>query len=137
MGKGTHFIGQPKAAGAEVAGPPPDHRLHNHHAFLQPAFQGRGAASENGQEERRHKGPRQHTRQRHQDTDMGHANSQPAAHGHTEAHQAYMELLGTGHYVQDHAHVLCQLLHLLRRAGKGLAGDTQDNRSITPRADPV
>ena len=67
----------------------------------------------------------------------GHANSQPAAHGHTEAHQAYMELLGTGHHVRDHAHVLCQLLHLLRRAGEGLAGDTQDNGTITPRANPV
>ena len=76
-------------------------------------------------------------RQRHQDTDMGHADSQPAAHGHTEAHQAHVELLGTGHHVQDHAHVLCQLLHLLRGTRKGLAGDTQDNGSLTPGTDPV
>ena len=33
--------------------------------------------------------------------------------------------------------LLCQLLHLLRRARKGLAGDTQDNRPVTPGANPV
>ena len=76
-------------------------------------------------------------RQRHQDTDMGHVDSQPATHGHTEAYQAHVELFGAGHHVQDHAHVLRQLLHLLRGTRKGLAGDTQDNGSLTTRANPI
>ena len=44
MDKRTHFLGQSKGAGSEVAQPPADTRLH--HALLQPHLQGRGQASE-------------------------------------------------------------------------------------------
>ena len=50
-------------------------------------------------------------RQCHQDTDLGHTHRQPAAYGHTETHQTLLELLGNGHHVPHHAHVLRQLLH--------------------------
>ena len=63
MSKGAHFLEQPEPISPKVAGQLSNHRLNNHHAFLQPAFQGHWTTSENGQEERRHKGLRQHTRQ--------------------------------------------------------------------------
>ena len=63
-------------------------------------------------------------RQRHQDTDMGDTHSEPAAHGHAKENKALMELFWHGNHVPYHAHVLCQLLHVLRRTGKGLDGNT-------------
>ena len=35
MGKGTHFIGQPKGAAPEMAGQAPDYRLDHHNAVDQ------------------------------------------------------------------------------------------------------
>ena len=65
-------------------------------------------------------------RKRHQDTDLGDTHRQPPAHGHAEAYQAQLEFLQPGKHVPHHAHVLRQLLYILRAARKRLA---QNHRS--------
>ena len=61
MNKDTHFNGQPKTAGSLMAQPPADYRLHDNNPFFQPHIQGRGKASQDG-EEGRHKSAHQHPR---------------------------------------------------------------------------
>ena len=46
--QGRTFLGQPAQAGSGMAQTAANHRLHDHHAVLQPHFQGRGTTSEDG-----------------------------------------------------------------------------------------
>ena len=62
--QGRTFLGQPAQAGSGMAQTAANHRLHDHHAVLQPHFQGRGTTSEDGKEKRRNQGPCQHPCQR-------------------------------------------------------------------------
>ncbi len=71
-------------------------------------------------------------RQRHQDTDLGHAYCQPAADGHSEAHQAPMELLRTGDHGAHHARVLINCHTFLEESEKDWAKILQDNGSLAP-----
>ena len=47
----------------------------------------------------------------HQNTDLGHPDSQSPSHGHTKAHQTHMEFLWIGYNDKNNAHVLRKLLH--------------------------
>ena len=49
--------------------------------------------------------------QRHQDTDLGHPNSQSPSDGNKKAHQTFLELFWIGINGKNHAHVLCELLY--------------------------
>ena len=62
--QGRAFLGQPRKAGAGMAQTPANHRLHHDNAVLQSHIQGRGAASEVGEEERRAESPHEHPCQR-------------------------------------------------------------------------
>ena len=50
-------------------------------------------------------------RQRHQDTDLGHPNSQSPSDGHKKTHQTLLELFWIGINGKNNAHVLCELLY--------------------------
>ena len=60
--------------------------------------------------------------QRHQDTDMGDAHRQPAAHAATERGDTCLELFRPRHHRQDYAHVLHRCHGVPRTPGKGLGG---------------
>ena len=59
---------------------------------------------------------------------MDNAHSESVAYGDTETYQKNMELFWTGNNVQNYAHVLCQLLYVLRRTGERLVGYSPKRR---------
>ncbi len=61
--QGQTFIGQPLGQGSEMDEEAADNRFHDHQPLLQPCVQGRWTQSQDGKEERRHKGTHVHPRQ--------------------------------------------------------------------------
>ena len=68
---------------------------------------------------------------------MDNAHSESAAYGYTETYQKNMELFGIGNNVQNYAHVLCQLLYVLRRTRKRLAGYSPKQRIASAGDDAI